>query len=220
MKLFIDIETVRAYKNLDLAPDEFQAAWEYASKSRYPDQKPGDSFEEFGGLYPEFGKIVCITVKSEQAEKPTSFFGDDEAEILASFAMGVEKLAKRNAIVLVGHGIKYFDIPYINVRMAGHGMKILKPFKTNGLKPWELVHIDTVEAWKGGQFKTSQVSSLPAVCLTLGIPSPKDDISGAEVGSVYWSKQPGALERIKDYCEKDVDRLVECHDAMIYLNMI
>jgi hypothetical protein len=41
---------------------------------------------------------------------------------------------------------------------------------------------------------------LLAFCL--GIPSPKEDISGKDVGKVYW--QENGLERIKTYCQKDV----------------
>jgi hypothetical protein len=35
-----------------------------------------------------------------------------------------------------------------------------------------------------------------------GLPSPKDDISGADVASVYWEDRD--LDRIATYCEKDV----------------
>ena len=34
------------------------------------------------------------------------------------------------------------------------------------------------------------------------IPTPKDDISGADVGRVYWEEDN--LERIATYCQKDV----------------
>ena len=36
----------------------------------------------------------------------------------------------------------------------------------------------------------------------LGIPSPKDDIDGSEVASVFYEEKN--LERIITYCEKDV----------------
>lgn len=36
----------------------------------------------------------------------------------------------------------------------------------------------------------------------LGIPSPKDDIDGSQVASVYYNEQN--LKRIITYCEKDV----------------
>ena len=44
--------------------------------------------------------------------------------------------------------------------------------------------------------------SLKLLAFCLGIPSPKDDISGKDVGNVYWNEQ--GLERIKTYCQKDV----------------
>jgi len=40
-----------------------------------------------------------------------------------------------------------------------------------------------------------------------GIPSPKDDIDGSEVGRVYWEEDN--LERIAIYCEKDVLAVVQ-----------
>ena len=35
-----------------------------------------------------------------------------------------------------------------------------------------------------------------------GIPTPKDDINGSQVGQVFW--MDGDLERIATYCQKDV----------------
>jgi hypothetical protein len=37
---------------------------------------------------------------------------------------------------------------------------------------------------------------------SFGIPTPKDDIDGSTVWTVYWNDKD--LERIKIYCEKDV----------------
>jgi hypothetical protein len=37
---------------------------------------------------------------------------------------------------------------------------------------------------------------------SFGIPTPKDDIDGSKVWSVYWLEND--LERIKTYCQKDV----------------
>ena len=44
-------------------------------------------------------------------------------------------------------------------------------------------------------------SSLKLLTSILGIPSPKDDIDGSEVASVYYKEEN--LERIVTYCEKD-----------------
>ena len=60
--------------------------------------------------------------------------------------------------------------------------------------------LDSIDFWKFGDYKNFISLKLLAFCL--GIPSPKDDISGKDVGKVYWNEQ--GLERIKTYCQKDV----------------
>jgi len=45
------------------------------------------------------------------------------------------------------------------------------------------------------------------LCHIFKIPTPKDDISGADVARVYFEEND--LERIKVYCEKDVVALIQ-----------
>jgi len=45
------------------------------------------------------------------------------------------------------------------------------------------------------------------LCHIFNIPTPKDDISGADVARVYYEEKD--LERIKVYCEKDVVALIQ-----------
>ena len=75
------------------------------------------------------------------------------------------------------------------------------PFKLNlfGKKPWEVPHLDTLELWKFGDYKT--FTSLKLMAHVLGIPSPKDDIDGSEVRNVYYEENN--IDRIVIYCEKD-----------------
>ena len=75
------------------------------------------------------------------------------------------------------------------------------PFKLNlfGKKPWEVPHLDTLELWKFGDYKT--YTSLKLMAHVLGIPSPKDDIDGSEVRDVFYKDQD--IDRIIRYCEKD-----------------
>ena len=69
-----------------------------------------------------------------------------------------------------------------------------------GKKPWEIPHLDTMELWKFGDFKS--YTSLNLLAHTLGIPTPKDDIDGSMVWEVYWKEKN--LSRIVTYCQKDV----------------
>ena len=74
-----------------------------------------------------------------------------------------------------------------------------------GKKPWEINHLDTMELWKFGDYKS--FTSLPLLCHVFGIPTPKDDISGADVARVYWEEND--VKRIAKYCEKDVVALIQ-----------
>ena len=66
-------------------------------------------------------------------------------------------------------------------------------------KPWEIPHLDTMDLWKFGDFK--HFTSLKLLTHVLGIPTPKDDISGDKVRHVYYEEND--LDRIVTYCEKD-----------------
>ena len=60
--------------------------------------------------------------------------------------------------------------------------------------------LDTLDVWRFGDYKN--YISLKLLTHVLGIPTPKDDISGSEVGRVYYHEY--GLDRIRIYCEKDV----------------
>ena len=84
-------------------------------------------------------------------------------------------------------------------RMLIH--KIQLPAKLNlfGKKPWEIPHLDTLELWKFGDYK--HYTSLKLLTNVLGIQSPKDDIDGSEIYTVFYKEKD--LERIVNYCQKD-----------------
>jgi hypothetical protein len=95
--------------------------------------------------------------------------------------------------------------------MIIHQMEFPKILDVAGKKPWELQSkLDTLTLWKFGDFKNYTALKVLTACF--GIPSPKDDIDGSEVGSTYWELDD--LERITIYCEKDV--LAVVHLLMKY----
>lgn len=89
--------------------------------------------------------------------------------------------------------------------MLIHGIRLPDILDIAGKKPWEISHLDTMELWKFGDFKA--YTSLVLLCHVFNIPTPKDDISGADVARVYYKEND--LERIKAYCEKDVVALIQ-----------
>ena len=74
-----------------------------------------------------------------------------------------------------------------------------------GKKPWEICHYDTLELWKFGDYKS--YTSLKLLAKALDVPSPKDDIDGSQVNTVFWNDKN--LERIVEYCQKDVVTLAQ-----------
>ena len=57
-----------------------------------------------------------------------------------------------------------------------------------------------MELWKFGDYKS--YTSLNLLAAVFNIPTPKDDIDGSQVYSVYYEEKN--LERIVKYCQKDV----------------
>ena len=214
--LFIDIETTAQYKTLnDLKSSNkglhdlwLQKADQIKS---YENQKSDLSDEDFyqsnASLHPEFGKIVTISIGQIQFDeigmpqhsKIKSYYGDDEYTILSDFNQTLGAVFNKNGNVqLTGHNIKKFDAPWIIKRCLINGITPTAKLHLQKQKPWENCLLDTLEVWKFGGYNGA---SLGILCNVLGIPTPKDDISGSDVNRVYWE---GGLERIKDYCEKDV----------------
>ena len=136
-----------------------------------------------------------------------SFFHDDEETLLNQFKKMLEDHFSSPNHLLCGHNAKEFDFPYICRRMLINGIKIPSILNLSGKKPWEINHIDTMELWKFGDYKA--YTSLALLCHVFKIPTPKDDISGADVARVYYEEND--LQRIAKYCEKDVVALIQLY---------
>lgn len=216
--LFLDIETVPQQPDYTLLPDTWQSLWNKKAEillRNSPDDTPADIYAR-AGIYAEFGKIVCIScgVISGNGETKQltikSFSGDDEKTLLAAFAQMLQKWSNGEPRFLCAHNGKEFDFPYLSRRMIINNIPLPQLLNTSGKKPWEVGHIDTMELWKFGDFKS--YTSLNLLAVSLGIPTPKDDIDGSQVWEVYWKDKN--LPRIVTYCQKDVVTV-----AQIYLRL-
>ncbi|MCH8554591.1 MAG: 3'-5' exonuclease [Schleiferiaceae bacterium] len=204
--LFLDIETVRQKKSWDELDHDWQELWDHKTRfQREESVSPEDFYAERAGILAEFGKIVCISVgvfyfkDNQRRFKIKSFYGDDEKVLLQDFAELLNKSFYTAGHKLCAHNGKEFDFPYIARRMVINGVTLPSLLNTYGKKPWEVQHLDTMELWKFGDWKN--YTSLKLLTKCLGIPSPKDDIDGSQVGQVYWEEND--LKRIVTYCQKD-----------------
>lgn len=210
--LFLDIETVpQVYQFKEL---EEKAKGLFESKTRFMQNEEksfDDLYNDRAGIYAEFGKIVCISVgfvhETTQGRqiRMKSYYHPDEETLLKQFKSLLDERYNTPYHILCGHNAKEFDFPYICRRMLIHGISLPETLNIAGKKPWEINHLDTMELWKFGDFKA--YTSLALLCHVFNIPTPKDDISGADVARVYYEEND--LERIKVYCEKDVVALIQ-----------
>lgn len=202
--LFLDIETVPEVQHFNELEEDKQHLWELKSQYQRKEDETAEDFYERAGIWAEFGKIICISVGYFKLQgdirkfRVTSFYGD-EIKILKDFKNLLMSHFSETKHLLCAHNGKEFDFPYIARRMIINNIEL--PYKLNlfGKKPWEVPHLDTLELWKFGDYKT--YTSLKLLTHVLGIPSPKDDIDGSEVCRVYY--QENDIDRIIIYCEKD-----------------
>ncbi|WP_299181453.1 3'-5' exonuclease [uncultured Chryseobacterium sp.] len=201
--LFLDIETVPHAPSWEELPETDQKLWEKKTKFQRKEEFSAEEFyPERAGIMAEFGKIICITVgmlEKNDTLKIKSFAGHDEKKILLEFGELFNSPRLRE-VILCAHNGKEFDFPWIARRFLINGIQPPVPFRLFGKKPWEIPHIDTMELWKFGDYKS--FVSLELLAHVFGIPTPKDDIDGSMVSSIYYIEKD--LQRIVDYCEKDV----------------
>jgi len=210
--LFFDIETSTEYKDIhefeSLDPIGFKVFNNKQKKKSVYDKSWDKPLEELypmkGPLLHEYNKIVCISmshfINDEWIIK--SFHGD-ETDILNKFNKVIIN-ANNNNFSLGGYNITGFDIPLLNKKYFKYGIKLPFLLRVEGKKPWEMNLIELSDIWKAG---SREYSSLEEVCYVLGVESPKQKISGADVYEYFHQKND--IQTIVEYCENDVRASVE-----------
>lgn len=218
---FLDIETVPIVAEHDSLSPAMQSEWARKAKfmksitDEQPD--PGKLFSEKAGIFSEFAKVVCIGFGSLSLHENVwkmrlkSLVNDDEKILLQEFCEVLTKFQHHyKDFRFCGHNIKEFDMPFLCRRMVINGIALPDCMNVSGKKPWEVTHLDTMDMWRFGDHKNFTPLSLLAE--VLGIPSPKNDIDGSMVASVYYNENN--LARIGKYCLQDV-----LTSAKVYLRL-
>ena len=216
----IDIETVPCVDCHDSLDEMLRQLWAHKSESLrrqqgytgraqaaepMPDHLSAASLFAQAGIFAEFGKVVCVSVgcfvfdKEEELWRfrVKSFADHDEKQLLRNLS-GL--LAHKPKFILCAHNGKEFDFPYLGRRILINGLQLPPQLDLAGKRPWEVLHHDTMELWKFGDHKS--YTSLNLLAAVFGIPTPKEDITGADVARVYW--EDNDLPRIAHYCQKDI----------------
>lgn len=204
--LFLDIETVpQVYRYADL-DEKTRYLWDKKVHYQVKEDKTAVDMYDKSGILAEFAKVVCISVGTfvqvggERKFAVKSFAGDDEKVLLNEFVNTLNQKFSSGNFLLCAHNGKEFDFPFLARRILVNGLKLPALLNTAGKKPWEVRHLDTMELWKFGDYKN--FTSLELLAHIFDVPTPKDDIDGSRVASVYYEEKD--LDRIVIYCQKDV----------------
>ncbi len=205
--LFLDIETVPQQESYDKLSDRIKPLWDTKAGFLARNEESPKELYNRAGIYAEFGKIICISVGyiRDDGIRLKSFAGDNEHKLLSDFSELLSQYYNSPNQLLCAHNGKEFDFPYIARRMLINGIMLPEILNIAGKKPWEVRHLDTLELWKFGDYKN--YTSLNLLTAIFDIPTPKDDIDGSMVASVYYQEKN--LDRITSYCEKDVVALIQ-----------
>ena len=207
----MDIETAGQYKDYGtfLDTDErgarlFAGKFEKMNWSdKYKDIN--EAYLENAGIISTYGRIVCISfgfIDNEGRSKISSFYGDNEEDIVTSFNNLLKKIETKN-FNLSGFRILHFDLPWVLHKLHKYGIEPANMIYLYDKKPWDLRVVDMSDDWKN---KFAWAFSFEELCYELGVASPKDIINGSDVHKYYWK---GRVEDVKTYCEKDVEASIE-----------
>lgn len=214
--MFLDIETVHGHKDYDVLDNRTQQLRSKKStqikkrSSECESMTDEELYYDKAWIYAEYGKIVVISVgmiRKNWEYHIKSYFGHDEKKLLGEFFDMVNEHYDDDKSYLCGHNAKEFDVPYLCRRGLIHGISLPSIMPSHGEKPWEMRILDTMEMRKFGDRKA--YTSLDLLCNIFNIWTPKNDINGSEVSGVYWNDSD--LERIREYCEKDVEALIQVY---------
>lgn len=214
--LFIDIETVSLTKEFEELPQRLQEHWKKkASRLKNEEDLPPEKlYFDRAAIYAEFGKVICIGVggfyEQDTKFKAKTLANGDEKELLLNFKKLVEDHSAKGNLILCAHNGREFDFPYLCRRMLINGIKLPSVLDITGKKPWEVLHIDTLEFWKFGDYKN--FTSLDLLSSVFDIPGSKIHMDGSEVNTNFYVQNNA--QKIAEYCREDVIVL-----AQLYLKL-
>lgn len=193
--LVLDIETVG--QPVEEIPER---ALDYLFKSLERDAPDPEDLERRRedmiarfGLDPTTGRIVVIGLLDVETRAETVFSDASEVQLLSRFW---EWLAGNEHAPYVTFSGKRFDVPFLNIRSAIHG---LKPSKVIPAEPMSTYpHFDVREVFEGNDRRRR--GSLDYFTAIFGLPSPKTKMDGAKVNDAY---AEGRLNDIVQYCLED-----------------
>ncbi len=195
MVLVVDIETVGQgvedipHRALDIL---FRSLRRQEGDEEEIESRKKEMIDRFG-LDPTTGRIVCIGLMDAESETKEAYYGTDERVILTSFWEYLERNRPELFVTFAG---KSFDFPYINIRSAVLEIPPSIPLPIRRFKTSP--HFDIREVLAGNE--RHRRGTLDYFCAVFGIPSPKAELDGSQVGQAF---EEGRHDEIGRYCLAD-----------------
>ena len=167
----------------------------------------------FDGAY---GQIVCIGYAINDAPAVAVCHGDEAKHLTDLFAAISAETAlsgyrERIELVVVGHNIAGFDLPFLRKRALVN--RIRPPVALSAVfkaRPWDNSIQDTMLLWDSN--REARIS-LDRLCGVLGVESSKGDLDGSQVAAAFAA---GEFDRIATYCAADVEAVRACHKRLTW----
>jgi len=216
--IYFDLETVSQFSSLDELKEynpRLYKCWEKREeyyRKVYSDMKDLDSnsiYMDKSPLEAEFGKIICASfgvLEDNNQKRFINICTEDETSLLES-CKKILINSEHKGFRMCGHNIKGFDIPYLGKRMIYNKITPPSSLILINKKPWKINVVDTTEFFSFGNTLQGKYLGLELLACSLGVESPKVEMEGSKVNSTYWIEKD--LEKIKRYCELDVDSVIE-----------
>lgn len=220
--LFLDIETASALPSLEDLNPRMKELWLKKAKFFKSDLSLEELYFDKAAIYAEFGKVLCVGIggmfetQKTQKFKAKVICEDSEKATLEAFVNVLNEHPAGNDLILCAHNGKEFDFPYLSRRMLVNGIKLPYILDNSTKKPWEVMHLDTLEFWKFGDYKN--YTSLDLLAAIFDVPSSKINMDGSEVNATYYIEKN--VEKIKEYCCEDVVVLAQLYLKLNALELI
>jgi 3'-5' exonuclease len=206
MPLVVDIETVG--RSVDEIPARaleilFRGLGYPEASEDEIEKRRQEAIERFG-LDPTTGRIVCIGLLDSESAREEAYFGTDESVLLTSFW---DYLSRTPPDTFVTFNGKSFDFPYINIRSAILEIppSVPLPMRRYTTRP----HFDVREVLAGNE--RHRRGTLDYFCAIFGIPSPKSDLDGSQVGDAF---RDARYEEIARYCLADCQATARLYEKL------
>ena len=202
--LLLSIDTVSqaaTYEDLDAQSQALFLEKQVLRMAEDPAQRAALLYEQRGALHPEFARILVIGLgfmRIRGGEVTAIDYNvlqqEDEKALLEAFLdalpthQGTLSALKYS---LCAHNGLAHGFLFLYRRLLVHGLPLPLPLQIQGLKPWQLEHLeDTLALWRVGGIGAQPPTSLVLLAKTLGLQVPDIlfDISTRNLHDLYHSQ--------------------------------